>query len=163
MLLGSITAAKCGFAPAAPHSLSHKASIRLVSIAIICLSLCFPALPAHAQTVLAKVPVSPHPQAITLNPLSNKAYTFDGPTNDVAEIDGATNTTQFISLGTPPENPLNGAIAVNPFTNLRRKYREQQCRRHRWRNACGDVCGYRGASRGSRRKSLHQQGLYSEF
>jgi DNA-binding beta-propeller fold protein YncE len=44
-----------------------------------------------AQTVQATVPVTNYPQAIALNPFTDKVYVINEPTNQVTEIDGVTN------------------------------------------------------------------------
>jgi YVTN family beta-propeller protein len=69
-----------------------------------------------AQSLLATVPVADYPQAMALNPFTDRIYTIEESANQITEIDGATNSATTISLGTTSPS-LNGAITVNPFTN----------------------------------------------
>lgn len=77
------------------------------------------ATPAHAQTVVATVPVGPSiPRAVAVNPVTNKIYVasclqrFGGVVSEsLTVIDGATNATTTITGGCP------GSVAVNPVTN----------------------------------------------
>jgi DNA-binding beta-propeller fold protein YncE len=52
-----------------------------------------------AQTFEGIVSVGSYPQAIAVNPFTDRIYTIDEPANDVTEIDGVTNTTTTIPLG----------------------------------------------------------------
>src|SRR5713101_1863621 len=70
-----------------------------------------------AQSLLATVPVANYPQAMALNPFTDRIYTIEEPANQITEIDGATNSATTISLGATSSQSLNGAIAVNPFTD----------------------------------------------
>jgi YVTN family beta-propeller protein len=63
------------------------------------------------------VPVVNYPQAITVNTFTNKIYVLEESANQITEIDGLTNVTTNISLGTNPISSLNGALAVNPLTD----------------------------------------------
>src|SRR5258707_11552496 len=70
-----------------------------------------------SQTFHGTVPVTSYPQAIAVNPFTDKIYTIDEPANDITEIDGVTNATTTIPLGLNAEKSLNGALAINPLTN----------------------------------------------
>jgi YVTN family beta-propeller protein len=66
-----------------------------------------------AQTVAATVTVEGQPDAIAVDSVTNKIYVANLVSNGVTVIDGSTNTTTSLPLGTPP----NSAIAVNSLTN----------------------------------------------
>jgi len=70
-----------------------------------------------AQSLLATVPVANYPQAIAMNPFTNRVYALEEPANQITEIDGTTNSATTISLGVNSQKSLNGAIAINSFTN----------------------------------------------
>jgi len=70
-----------------------------------------------AQRFHGFVSVGSYPQAISVNPFTDRIYTIDEPVNEVTEIDGVTNATVKISLGSNPQKSLDGALAINPFTN----------------------------------------------
>ena len=69
---------------------------------------------ASAQSVTATVAAGTQPQAVAVNPVTNKIYVSDGGTNSVTVIDGATNTASTFSIG---GGNFPGDIAVNPLTN----------------------------------------------
>jgi DNA-binding beta-propeller fold protein YncE len=69
-----------------------------------------------AQSLLATVPVANYPQAIAMNPFTDRVYALEEPVNQITEIDGATNSATTISLGVTSQKSLNGAIAINSFT-----------------------------------------------
>ena len=52
------------------------------------------------------------PLAVAVNPVTNKIYVANENSNNVTVIDGATNTTTTVAVGTFPI-----AVAVNPVTN----------------------------------------------
>ena len=67
-----------------------------------------------AQTVTATIPVGNVPQAVALNPVTNKIYVANFVSNTVTVIDGATNTvTATIPVGTSPSG-----VAVESQTNF---------------------------------------------
>jgi YVTN family beta-propeller protein len=69
------------------------------------------ALPAWADWVTKTVSTNHFPDAVAVNPVTNKIYVAN-LTDDVTVIDGATNGTTIVRVGAVPE-----AIAVNPVTN----------------------------------------------
>ena len=70
-----------------------------------------------AQTLLGNILVGSHPQAVAVNPYTDRIYVIDEPSNQITEIDGVTNITTAIPLGANQQESLNGALAINPFTN----------------------------------------------
>src|SRR5262245_51569327 len=77
----------------------------------------FPQARAWAQTVVSTVTVGGRPDAMSVNPITNKVYVAVCPNpfkaaGSVAVIDGATNT---ITTITPALCPV--AVAVNPTTD----------------------------------------------
>lgn len=70
------------------------------------------AAPVWADSVVATIPTVIQPVAIALNPVTNKIYVANYASNTVTVIDGTTNTTTTVAVGTYPL-----AIAVNPATN----------------------------------------------
>src|SRR5690349_9552848 len=70
-----------------------------------------------AQKFHGTVSVGSYPEAITVNPFTDRIYTIDEPANEVTEIDGVTNAAIKIPLGANDQKSLDGALAVNPFTN----------------------------------------------
>ena len=65
-----------------------------------------------AQVVTATLPVGITPQAVAVNPVTNKVYVANGNDNTVTVIDGPTNNTTTITVGYGPS-----AVAVNSVTN----------------------------------------------
>ncbi|HTD23612.1 MAG TPA: Ig-like domain repeat protein [Terriglobales bacterium] len=74
--------------------------------------LCLAAIPVCGETVTATVNVGTAPDAVALNPVTNKIYIANASSNNVTVIDGATNTITTVGTGTTPK-----AIALNPVTN----------------------------------------------
>ena len=66
-----------------------------------------------AQTLQVNIPLANYPQAVALNPFTDKVYVISEPTNQVTEIDGVTNAATTISLGTNQQEALDGALAIN--------------------------------------------------
>jgi DNA-binding beta-propeller fold protein YncE len=54
-------------------------------------------LPAKGQTITATIPFGSGPQALALNPTTNKIYVARAGANNVAVIDGATNGVTFVA------------------------------------------------------------------
>ena len=71
-----------------------------------------PSPPAKAETVTAAIPTSARPVAAAVNPMANKIYVANEGSNNVTVIDGATNTTTTVGVGTEPSG-----VAVNPVTS----------------------------------------------
>jgi YVTN family beta-propeller protein len=67
---------------------------------------------ASAQSVTATVAAGTQPQAVAVNPVTNKIYVSNFNGNSVTVIDGVTNTPTTIAAGSNP-----GGIAINPVTN----------------------------------------------
>jgi YVTN family beta-propeller protein len=67
---------------------------------------------ARAQSVTATVTVGAGPEAIAVNPATNRIYVANATDNTVTVIDGATNATTTVPTGTAPS-----AIVVNAVTN----------------------------------------------
>jgi YVTN family beta-propeller protein len=96
--------------PATPcHSSKRRLAIRVAPLAFAILL-----LPAalRAQTVTTTLAVGSGPQAVAINPVTNRIYVANYYSNNVTVIDGATNKTTKVGAGTQPQ-----AIAVNPLTN----------------------------------------------
>ena len=68
--------------------------------------------PAMADWVTATVPAGTTPNAVAVNPVTNKIYAVNYSSNNVTVIDGATNDTTLVPVSTNPY-----AVAVNPVTN----------------------------------------------
>ena len=85
-----------------------------VALSVILVALAILLLPAAAaaQTATTTVGVGTGPEAVAINPITNKIYVANYGSNNVSVIDGATNTTTKVGAGTEPD-----AIAVNPLTN----------------------------------------------
>src|ERR1700730_8343972 len=67
---------------------------------------------ASAQWVTATVAAGSQPQAVAVNPVTNKIYVANFKGNSVTVIDGATNATVTVTVGSQPQG-----VAVNPATN----------------------------------------------
>src|SRR5215471_21261687 len=65
------------------------------------------AIPVAGQIVTATPSTGTAPDAVALNPVTNKIYVANASTGDVTVIDGATNRTATVTAGTTPK-----AIAV---------------------------------------------------
>jgi YVTN family beta-propeller protein len=76
------------------------------------LLLIFASLGARAQTVVATIDAGTHPQAVAVNPLTNKIYVANMNSQDITVIDGTSKMTTTLPGGSGP-----GAVAVNPRTN----------------------------------------------
>ena len=70
------------------------------------------ASPARADWVTGHLPAGNEPQAIAINPVTNKIYVSNRQSGDVTVIDGATGDTAMVAAGTQPNQ-----LAVNPVTN----------------------------------------------
>src|SRR5260370_3514295 len=86
------------------------ASVLLQATVVAVLALV--AAPAHGQTVSATVSVGKTPDAVAINPVTNRIYIANQGSNNVTVIDGASNTAITVSVGSRPI-----AVAVNPATN----------------------------------------------
>src|SRR5260370_973598 len=86
------------------------ASALLPATVVAVLSLA--AASVYGQTVTATVGVGAQPNAVSVNPVTNKIYVANGGSNSVTVIDGSTNATTPVSVGSAPD-----AVAVNPVTN----------------------------------------------
>jgi YVTN family beta-propeller protein len=60
----------------------------------------------------ATVPVGTQPQAVAVNPITNKIYVANASGGNLTVIDGSDNSTSTVTTG-----PLSRAVAVNPSTN----------------------------------------------
>ena len=67
---------------------------------------------SHAQNVTATVAAGTTPNAIAINPTSNKIYVVNTGSGNVSVIDGNTNSVSTIGAGTNPT-----ALAINSITN----------------------------------------------
>jgi hypothetical protein len=70
------------------------------------------AAPVRAQTVTATLPVGINPNAVAVNPATNKIYVPNFNGGSVTVIDGATNGTATVAAGVNPDS-----AGVNPVTN----------------------------------------------
>ena len=66
----------------------------------------------YSQTPVATVGAGTNPNAVAVNPVTNKIYVANQGSPNLTVIDGATNTTTTVAAGTNPN-----AVAVNPVTN----------------------------------------------
>jgi YVTN family beta-propeller protein len=64
----------------------------------------------------ASVATGTDPNAVAVNPVTNKIYVANQGSNNVTVIDGATNNTTTVAVGTGPGTGPS-AMAVNPTTN----------------------------------------------
>ncbi|MGD0183265.1 MAG: YncE family protein, partial [Terriglobales bacterium] len=93
-----------------------KAVEGLAVLGLMCAAL---SLSADAQAVVATVAAGTNPQAVAVNPVTNKIYVANynyGNTNgnsNVTVIDGATNSATTVAVGPNPD-----AVTVNPNTNM---------------------------------------------
>jgi DNA-binding beta-propeller fold protein YncE len=71
--------------------------------------------PAAAPLATVRLDARSQPGAIALNPVTNKIYVTGLDTQDIAVIDGATNSTTKVSTGAAAG--LSQKLAVNPATN----------------------------------------------
>src|ERR1022692_2798010 len=74
-------------------------------------------LPTYAQVVTATIGVCVtqtqcRPVSVAVNPVTNQIYVANQNSNNVTVIDGATNNTTTLGVGTTPFG-----VAVNPVTN----------------------------------------------
>src|ERR1043165_2459173 len=67
---------------------------------------------ARVDTSQGAIPTGAGPQALAVNPATNKIYVANYGSNTVTVIDGSNNTTSTVMAGSHPF-----AIAVNPATN----------------------------------------------
>src|SRR6266540_3965632 len=91
-----------------------RSPIRMIPLTVLVLvALLWPSTGVLAQTVIATIPVGDSPNAVAVNPVTNRIYVAneqpDGPTGTVSVIDGATNTV----IATIPIGTFAGGIAVN--------------------------------------------------
>ena len=66
----------------------------------------------YGQTVTATVGVGAQPNAVSVNPVTNKIYVANGLSKTVTVIDGASNAATTVTVGSGPHT-----VAVNPVTN----------------------------------------------
>jgi YVTN family beta-propeller protein len=84
-----------------------------IQISLLTLSFALVAVPAHAQSLIDTVNVGSQPNAVAVNPATNKIFVTNGQSGTVTIIDGLTdNVSGPITVGA---NPI--AVAVNPATN----------------------------------------------
>src|SRR5713226_1527238 len=86
------------------------ASALLPATVVAVLSLA--AASVYGQTVTATVGVGAQPNAVTVNPVTNKIYITNLVGNTVTVIDGASNAATTVTVSSSPD-----AVAVNPVTN----------------------------------------------
>ena len=67
---------------------------------------------SFADTSLNLIEAGTNPQAVAVNPVTNKIYVVNFRSHNVTVIDGANGTTKTVGVGTFPSD-----IAVNPVTN----------------------------------------------
>ncbi|MBU5444787.1 fibronectin type III domain-containing protein [Paenibacillus sp. MSJ-34] len=67
---------------------------------------------SFADTSLNPIEAGTNPQAVAVNPVTNKIYVVNFRSHNVTVIDGANGTTKTVGVGTFPSD-----IAVNPVTN----------------------------------------------
>ncbi len=67
---------------------------------------------SFADTSLNPIEAGTNPQAVAVNPVTNKIYVVNFRSHNVTVIDGASGTTKTVGVGTFPSD-----IAVNPVTN----------------------------------------------
>src|SRR5262249_22299907 len=72
---------------------------------------------ALGQNLLATIPEFDYPQALAVNTTTDRVYVLQESANVVTEIDGLTNSAVKIPLPPVAQQSLNGAIAINQFTN----------------------------------------------
>ncbi len=78
-------------------------------VAAFCMAL---SLAAHAQTVIATVPVGQYPSSLAVNETTNKVYVANANSNNVTVIDGRTYSTTTVPVGQYPSG-----VAVNSITD----------------------------------------------
>src|SRR5260370_35146478 len=66
----------------------------------------------YGKTVTATVGVGAQPNAVSVNPVTNKIYVANGLSKTVTVIDGASNAATTVTVGSGPHT-----VAVNPVTN----------------------------------------------
>jgi hypothetical protein len=66
------------------------------------LAMLFAASRASAQTVVATVATGNQPQAVAVNPVTDKIYIVNDGSANVTVIDGASNTTSTVAVGSFP-------------------------------------------------------------
>jgi YVTN family beta-propeller protein len=95
--------------------ISSRPTVRRAAIAVVALACLLGILSPgslRAQTVTATVPIGTLPEAVAVNPVTNKIYIANEGSANVTVIDGATNATTTVSTGSHPVS-----VAVNPLTN----------------------------------------------
>src|SRR2546423_14504712 len=65
-----------------------------------------------ADTSIGNVAAGTQPNAVAVNPVTNKIYVANYLSNNVTVIDGSNNSTSTIAAGTKPY-----AVGINPVTN----------------------------------------------
>jgi len=85
---------------------------RVSSEKLIVTFLFLAAVSASAQTVTATVSAGTNPDAVAVNPVTNKIYVANSGSSNVTVIDGASNSVSTVTTGSGPL-----AVAVNPVTN----------------------------------------------
>jgi YVTN family beta-propeller protein len=68
------------------------------------------------NTLMAAIPVGPHPRGLAVNSATNRIYVDVPDTNSVVVINGDTNTVAA-TIHKPVENGFSSALAINPLTN----------------------------------------------
>ncbi len=68
---------------------------------------------ARAQTVSATIAVGSSPNAVAINPVTNKIYVVNNADGTVSVIDGATNNVATVTVGSDPV-----AVGVDPVTDM---------------------------------------------
>ena len=85
---------------------------RPVGMLVVCAAVVVCIGTASADWVTATVAAGYGPNAVAVNPVTNKIYVANYVSDNVTVIDGATNGTTTVGVGTSPV-----AVAVNPVTN----------------------------------------------
>jgi len=71
-----------------------------------------------AQTVATSFPVPGYPQALAANTFTNHVYALSESADQVTDFDATSSLATYISLPAMPQSSLNGATAIDPFTNI---------------------------------------------
>ena len=86
---------------------------RSVGMLTICLVVAASIGTASADWVTTTVPAGSTPYAVATNPVTNKVYVANSGSNNVTVIDGATNATTTVPVGTSPEARIQARSATN--------------------------------------------------
>src|SRR5271154_1551158 len=100
----------------AARAAARRGVSRIAVLAILALLALSLAATAQAQIPPQTVFAGQFPNAVAVNPVTNKIYIANSGSNNVTVVDGASNTFTTISDTPPPTTPV--AIAVNSLTNM---------------------------------------------